>query len=780
MVGITATARVLSRMRFFIKRTLGENRTLAEWLMVAALCASFAGLASSQGWLWRIDGVLYDAALSFRPLSPDDDVIIVAIDDRSLAEIGHWPWNRAVHAALLERLTQAGAKVVALDIILHEPAHDHVLGDAALVKAIAEHGRVVLPVTHTSYAARGDGEGLPVPYFAEVAAALGHVHIELDPDGIARSIYLWEGMHTPHYPQLALAALTLASPQQARAYPRPPQTILPGWRRADWMHIPFAGMPGSFRYVSYVDVLRGDVPDEILRDAIVFVGSAAVGMGDMVPTPTSGHSQLMPGVEVHATIFSALRKGEAIRFVSPLVAAVASVALVMLLMLIMLRAGPRTALLAAFGVIMAAFVFSYVTLAFADWWLPPAGAILSAMFAYPLWSWRRLEAAQHYLDNALDDLRRSNSNFVFALPDKATNMALDRFSERIAVVKAAEHQQRLLERFVADTVEGLPVGVVVIDSTGQTQLYNRRAVELLDLDSPTAILTAVTAMGWPQPIVNGDSVINADEPLQAEAELPNGRVVLAFAAPLRGSPGHPQRIVVSLSDISDLRKAQRSREETMHFLSHDLRAPLASILTLAESPVDEHDMTAVRGHIERYARSALSLAENLARLVRAEGIDPTCFTELQLDMLVQDAVDEVWALARAKEIALSIVLDLDEDQEATVRGDADLLRRAIVNLLTNAIKYTPSGGAVGVRLVRNENCWEVRVSDTGIGISEEQCSLLFKRFARLQTAENHSLSGIGLGLLMVRAVSERHGGSVSVSSKPGKGSVFILSLPVLR
>ena len=71
------------------------------------------------------------------------------------------------------------------------------------------------------------------------------------------------------------------------------------------------------------------------------------------------------------------------------------------------------------------------------------------------------------------------------------------------------------------------------------------------------------------------------------------------------------------------------------------------------------------------------------------------------------------------------------------------------------------------------------ISDTGIGISEEQSSLLFKRFSRLRTAENQSLGGIGLGLLMVRTVAERHGGSVSVSSKPGKGSVFTLSLPML-
>jgi CHASE2 domain-containing sensor protein len=116
------------------------SRTFIEWLMVTALCAGMAAAMTAQDWLWRLDGVFYDAAMVSRQRVANPDVVIVAIDDRSLSEIGRWPWDRAVHAALLERLTELGASVIAMDVMFHEPAADKPAGDAALAAAIERHG----------------------------------------------------------------------------------------------------------------------------------------------------------------------------------------------------------------------------------------------------------------------------------------------------------------------------------------------------------------------------------------------------------------------------------------------------------------------------------------------------------------------------------------------------------------------------------------------------------------------------------------------------------------
>ena len=184
------------------------------------------------------------------------------------------------------------------------------------------------------------------------------------------------------------------------------------------------------------------------------------------------------------------------------------------------------------------------------------------------------------------------------------------------------------------------------------------------------------------------------------------------------------------------------------------------------------------GWVERYVRKALTLADDLFRLVRAEDVDPARFTVLSLEMVVQDAVDQAWALAHGKHIRLVTEIDeADEDQPCLVRGDGDLLCRAIVNLLTNAVKYTPEGGEVRVSLTGQQGDWAIAVGDTGAGIAPELQSRLFQRFSRLPTAQNRRIGGVGLGLMMVRTVAERHGGSITVSSRPGEGSVFTLRLP---
>lgn len=772
-----AVARPLSGLRRLLGRPLGE------WLAVTLLCAGLAAGASWNGWLWRVDSLLYDAAMATQRLPADPAVVVVAIDDQSLAEIGRWPWPRAVHAALLERLARAGADVVALDIILAEPDPDHPAGDAALARAIAAHGRVVLPVTHGTRAAASAGEALPAAPFAAAAAALGHIHIELDPDGIARSAYLWEGMGSARHPQLALAALTLHAPGQARRHGEPPpaQQDGAGWRRAGWFHIPFIGPPGSFRYLSYVDVLRGALPDGSLRDAVVFVGATAVGMGDIVPTPTSGHARPMPGVEVHATIFNALHHGLAVHQLERAYTALLAMTVVVALLLLMLRAGPRYTLVAGFGCVLAILAGCWVLLALWQLWLPPAGALAGCLLAYPLWSWRRLEAAQRYLDAELATLRAPGGPFGLGGSVRAVGDTLDPFRARIAVVRDAARRERALQRFVADTLDALPVGALVVDPDGRIRLANRRAGDLLGSDHPDAQRQLLAGLPWPagQAEAGGLPVPPPGAAtLALEAELPDGQALLVSVSGLADEHGAPLGAVFGLADIGPIRAAQHSREDMMYFLSHDLRSPLSSILTLLESPADAAEGAAGRERrLGGYARKALGMADNLLRLARAEVLDPQCFREVGLEMLVMDAADEVWALARGKEVAIRTrIAPQAEAGPCCVMAERELLYRALVNLLSNAIKYSSPGGQVVLALTPAAGGWAISVQDFGRGISPEELPRLFRRFSRVGDARA-AVDGVGLGLLMVRTVAERHGGSVEVRSREGEGSTFTLFLP---
>lgn len=769
-------------------RLMGD-RTLFEWLVVTAFCATVAAASTTFGWLWRMDMSAYDATLSLVPRKPAEDVVVVAIDDPSLAEIGRWPWRRSVHAALIERLSAAGARVIAFDVILHEPNPDNREADRVLADAIAASGRVILPLVQASRANRIIGEAPPAPIFLAGASSIGHIHVEFDPDGIARSVYLWEGFGAARHPQMALAALQLADPARAASYGAPAPGAVEDdlWHRDSWLRIPFSGPPGTYRYVSYADVLRGDVDASVFEDKVVFVGATALGLTDSVPTPTSGFNRPMPGVEVIANVYGALTRGDAVRQVSPALTGALAAIIVMVLMVVMLRTKPRTALVWAFAGVAGTLVLMWIAMQMGGFWFPPAGAVLGCMLCYPLWSWRRLEAAQRHLDEQLDELHRSAVRFIPGMPEATVaSDAFDPLQQRIMRVEEAIERQRHFRRFVSETLDSLPVGAIVTDTEGRILLTNREALSLLSAHDEAQLAAALGQIEWPPGVHLSAGLpvaLEADQVVTAEVDGPNDRRLLTQMAQLRSADGVPVGRVLGLSDITRIRDAHRAREETMHYLSHDLRSPIASVLTLIEAEKVAGDLGPEQleflRQLGRYANSALKLADDLFRLVRADAIDQSRFVEFNLAATVQDAIDESWALARGKSVKVIFEASDDIVDASQVHGDMELVRRAVLNLLTNAIKYGAEEGQVSVGLARVNDQWEVCVSDDGEGIAPEQLPGLFRRFGRLKNPATRREKGVGLGLMIVKTVAERHGGGVSVASEPGHGAVFRFRLPAL-
>ncbi|HMV62471.1 MAG TPA: CHASE2 and HATPase_c domain-containing protein [Rhodocyclaceae bacterium] len=756
------------------------RRPTLEWLAVTTLCIVLAVFAALEGWLWRIDQTIYDSFLSSFRRATSANVAIVAIDDASLAELGSWPWSRRVHAALLDRLHDAGARAVALDLILDTPSRDDPAADTVLAQSMRAFGRVALPLTQATTGVLLTGEILPLPEFVAAAAALGHGQVEFDPDGIARSVYLWEGFGSARHPQLALALLRIVDPEVAARYAQPG----PGddddrlqWVRATWLRVPFAGPPGTYPYYSYAAVLRGEVPADALRDKVLLVGATASGMAEAVPTPMSGLSRPMPGVEVDANVYDALRRGDAVRPLSAGTSAGVAALAVLVAMLALFYGDPRTGLLVSVLAGLAALALAAVALQAGSMWFGPAPAVLGCMLAYPLWSWRRLEWAQRYLDAELAALEREGD----ALPSEVDRGAADRLERRIRIVRHVARQQRDVRRFIADTLEHLPIGVVVIDPGNRVVLHNERARHLLQAFRGEDLLAALRSLPWPVYLPMRDGLPDlAGFAGIRQFELPVGRRhLLLSVAELVAGTGSLSGRVIGLADVTVMHEAQRTREDTMHFLSHDLRAPLASILTLIDGYKGDPAAQAEQiPRIARYARSALDLADGLFRLVRAEGSDPKDFVELDLAGLVDSAADEVWPQAHARGIRVAVDTRAAETEEPIVRGDFSLLRRAVINLLTNAIKYGSPDSTVSAELAAEGADWVIRVRGQGAGIPPDALPRLFKRFSRIVEEGRDRPSGVGLGLLIVKTVAERHGGNVSVESTPGVGSMFEIRLPL--
>ncbi|MCB1915208.1 MAG: CHASE2 domain-containing protein [Rhodocyclaceae bacterium] len=535
----------------------GVPRAIREWVGVTLGCALIAAAVVQFGWLWRIDQVFYDAVLANIERQVDEDLLIVAIDEKSLAELGRWPWPRAVHGRLIERLRSAGSGPIALDVIFAEPDRLDPQGDRVLVDALRTHGRVVLPVPPSAGLGVSGRDGL---FFGD-AASIGHVHVEFDPDGIVRSTYLWERQGARTIPQLALALLQLSDPAAAVRYAAT-QSSNVGASRSGWLRIPFAGPPGAFERVSFVDVLEGRIDPVRIAGRTVVIGALADGMGDVVPTPTSMFTRPMAGVEVNANIYSALRSGGGIGALSPPLAIAFSVVPLLVLMLAMVRLTPRQSLVAAFGVSAAVLFVPWLLLQLAHVWVPPAGALIACMLAYPLWSWRRLEATQRYLDEELDALQREADRWrpIVGRAD-ASPVVADPIDRRLAVLREIARRQRKLRDFMMDTLDGLPTGVVVVAPQGSVALYNRRACALLGGSGAEGLLQALKAIEWPAEVKPRNGLpASPAEPASVEVEAADECKLLVTIAALHDRRWPGDALVLTLDDITQVKQAQERRE----------------------------------------------------------------------------------------------------------------------------------------------------------------------------------------------------------------------------
>ncbi|MDQ7990938.1 MAG: CHASE2 domain-containing protein, partial [Candidatus Dactylopiibacterium sp.] len=456
-----------------------DRRILLEWGLVSLIVCALVTLSSLQGWLWRADLQLYDIALSRQEVAADPAVVIVAIDNDSLDALGRWPWPRHLHASLIERLRAAGAGPIGLDLVFAESGPD----DAALADAMRRHGRVVLPMLQQVRHGRITGESTPTPRLRAAAARLGHIQAEFDPDGIVRSTYRYEGWETAATAQFALALLDL----ERGTPPRPPGAQGgPGWQRAGWMRVPFAGPAGSFTQYAYADVLNGRVPDAALRGKTILVGVTSAGMADAVPVPESGQLGLMPGVEFHANVLSSLRKDSAIQLLPRWLGALLTAAICLLQMLLLARMNARTGLVWTAVVLLGILLLSVLALAIPALWIRPASAILGCLTAYPLWSWRRLEAMQRYVEAEMKALRA-----VHLVP---AGGHLDPVQQQLGALRAAAGLAREAHRLVETVIAHLPVGVVALYADGRVRVDNRAARELLGADTPEAVGAALRAL----------------------------------------------------------------------------------------------------------------------------------------------------------------------------------------------------------------------------------------------------------------------------------------------
>ena len=408
---------------------LFPSRRLARWHLVLPLTALLALLIVTPA-TERLDLWLYDTIIQQSPLPPPDNLTLVAIDEKSLERLGRWPWPRQYHATLINRLDQAGAGTIAFDILFTEPS-ERGAQDRQLAEAMERHGNVVLPLhiypTDDEQPLR---EFLPIAPLTKAASALGHVHVELDDDGIARGFYRREGLGEAVWPSLADAVIQQSgmATQQETAASTPANAPFVNVRR-NRVRIPFSGRAGRMPSVSYIDVLEGRVPPERLRDRVVFVGITAAGFGDLLPTPVSGRTAPLSGVEFHANAFSAIAQDRVIYPAPTWVALLLGLLSVAIIGACFPRWRPLRTLALAAALTLLPVLVSYGLLRLHSLWLAPGAPALTAALAFPLWTTQRLGLLNRFLNRQLHALGRERRITIGRLEDRPPAQLLDELRE---------------------------------------------------------------------------------------------------------------------------------------------------------------------------------------------------------------------------------------------------------------------------------------------------------------------------------------------------------------
>src|SRR5512146_309013 len=724
--------------------------SLVLFFLVLALSA-IPGIRDSQV---RLTDSYFRLAPGPQQQSP---VVVVLIDDQSLQKYGRWPWSRALLARLTSNLSQAGAQVIGLDILLSEPQSQ--AADAVLAAALKTSGRTVIADKIGSYP---DGPHWvePLPAFAQ-AAAVGHGQAALDADGVCRRFPPRELALDGSRWAFAVEVARQVAPRRAAAFLASygvPSTDEGSVLVAKPILVPIAFRDDGFETISAATILQGGEVAAV-RGRPVLVGFGTAELGDRISTPLTGVSP-SPGVMMHAQILDSILSGRMLRPL-PLWLTLLVLLLTCWVVVWLFRRWRGWAS-AAWLLLLAAGAYGAGLLAFA-WGLRilPAGQLLLTVLLGPAAVYSvDFVLVERSLTQQLGDLRR----WLAARAKSAPSRDTDDLSWKLELLRRLQAELGSLYELHQTLLETTQDLVAIFDQQGRLLLHNQAfAAGLGEAMRPDLKLGDLRAL-----LVAKDdaSLLPKGPGVEGEAYL-GGELYLVRIVPLPAttlSPGGGT--VVELASLRTRVERDRARAEALGFITHELRTPLVSIQGFADlmsqypgSP----SCAQAPETIFRESKRLLALINSYLDVLRLDaGARPIRSEPVNLE----EAVRQVFEILQPLATAANTRLVLEAGEESVITGDGTLVSGAVLNLVSNAIKYGKPGTEVMVRCRRQGDEMVLSVHNQGVPIPAGELPRLFDTYYR-GSEVNAATPGWGLGLAFVRRIAEKHGGGVRVESEAG-------------
>jgi len=340
-------------------------------------------------------------------------------------------------------------------------------------------------------------------------------------------------------------------------------------------------------------------------------------------------------------------------------------------------------------------------------------------------------------------------------------------------VEAASHAHIRLMAALNSSIDA----IVAVDGDGRITFANDAARHLL---SPQNQELVGSPFAW---FVPDDRLVNAlrasseeRRSLSVFIERLNKQYLQAVTTPILS--GGDWASLAVFHDLSEVKRVEQVRRDFIANVSHELRTPLAALKSVIETleggaKDDPASAAEFLSRADSEVDRLVQMVEELLELSRLESGDiPLARRPLDFALILRNAVDRLSRQAQRAGVELTLEV---ADGLPPVSGDADMIERVVINLLHNAVKFTPAGGSVRVRATGDDGAIRVSVHDTGVGILPEDLPRIFERFYKADRSRGGG--GTGLGLAVVRHAVEAHGGSISAESTPGEGSTFTFTVP---
>jgi PAS domain S-box-containing protein len=722
---------------------------LRHWLAPLAIFA-IVGAAFALGAFEPLERALMDGRFRLLERPARGDMVVVAIDARSLRELSSWPWPRSYHARLLDALFAAGAAQVALDIDLSAAAPPD--DDRRLAAALAHaDGKAILPA-FVQVARQPDGsrrlvDTVPLALFRD-KARVGAVNVVPGADSLIRqfAVALWiNGRLLP----TTAALLSGTAPSD------------------DGFYLDFSLRPDSIATLSYVDVLNGRFDPTAVAGKKVIVGATAVELGDQFAVPLH---RTLAGPLLQAVAYESLSQHRTLHRTGALPTLLLALLTMAVCARLLAASSWRRGLLvlAGAGAVLCGAALAIQALLPVSVDIAPA--LSGALALYVIGMVRELERhARAALRHRLSDLQR----------------------------------QAMMRGVLDDSFDG----IVISDEDGRVEMVNPAAGRILRLAQEQLVGTPIDtllpgaaamrrrlAAGEPAPPREGNAstefelVVADGTALTVELQL--------SSSTLKGPAAARTVYIHTFRDISNRKLAEerlraamqeavaanRAKTEFLANMSHELRTPLNAIIGFSQLIESETFGALANPRYREYAGDVVHSATHLLDIIN-DILDISMIEVGQLK-LRSERVDIAEVAGRCVKLvkhraldrAVRLTANLPADLPL-IEADARLMKQIVLNLLSNAVKFTPRGGAIAVNAEIVNGELVLRVTDTGIGIAEADVAHVMKPFYQVDGSLAREHEGAGLGLALVSAYVRLHGGTLAIDSALGRGTTITACFP---